>query len=92
MRRMRLTLDLAKQEENFDYDAFFRTCARFFFEYRAGDDNSPEADSGLVDTHPPYYVRINFCAAHFDEFYQTYPSVKEGTPMYIAPEDRILIW
>ena len=30
--------------------------------------------------------------AHFDEFYLTYPSVTEGTPMYIAPEDRVLIW
>ena len=24
--------------------------------------------------------------------YEAFPSVKEGTPMYIAPEDRILIW
>lgn len=47
---------------------------------------------GRVDPHPPYYVRINFTAAQFDEFYQAYPSVKEGTPMYIAPEDRNLIW
>ena len=45
-----------------------------------------------MDTHPPYYVRINFTLAHFDEFYKTYPSVTEGTPMYIAPEDRILAW
>ena len=87
-----LTLDLAKQEENFDYDAFFRVYAKFFFDYAPGDDNSPDAASGWVDTHAPYYVRVNFCVAHFDEFYQTYPSVKEGTPMYIAPEDRILIW
>ena len=45
-----------------------------------------------VSTHPPYYARINFTAAHFDKFYESYPSVTEGTPMYIAPEDRILIW
>ena len=89
---MRLMLDLAKQEESFDYDTFFRASAKFFFDYRAGDDNAPDAGTGYVDSHPPYYVRINFCVAHFDEFYQTYPSVKEGTPMYIAPEDRILIW
>ena len=41
---------------------------------------------------PPYHVRVNFTLAHFDEFYETYPSVKEGTPMYIAPEERILVW
>ena len=89
---LRLTLDLAKQEESFDYDAFFRAYAKFFFDYNPGDDNSPDAATGRVDTHAPYYVRVNFCIAHFDEFYQTYPSVKEGTPMYIAPEDRVLIW
>ena len=30
--------------------------------------------------------------AHFDEFYRTYPSVVEGTPVYIAPEDRVLVY
>lgn len=89
---MRLMLDLAKQEESFDYDAFFRASAKFFFDYRAGDDNAPDAGTGYVDSHPPYYVRINFCVAHFDEFYQTYPTVKEGAPMYIAPEDRVMPW
>ena len=89
---MRLMLDLAKQEEGFDYDAFFRASAKFFFDYRAGDDNAPDAGTGYVDSHPPYYVRINFCVAHFDEFYQTYPAVKEGAPMYIAPEDRVMPW
>ena len=42
--------------------------------------------------HPLYHVRVNFTLAHFDEFYRTYPSVTEGTPMYLAPEDRILVW
>ncbi len=38
------------------------------------------------------YIRVNYTVAQFDEFYEAFPSVKEGTPMYIAPEDRILIW
>ena len=38
------------------------------------------------------YIRINYVVAQFEEFYETFPSVKEGTPMYIAPENRILIW
>ncbi|MBQ6233422.1 MAG: hypothetical protein IJJ80_07905 [Clostridia bacterium] len=42
--------------------------------------------------HPLPYIRVNFTVQHFDEFYQTYPSVTEGTPMYLAPEDRLLIW
>ena len=42
--------------------------------------------------HPLPYIRVHFTVQHFDEFYQTYPSVTEGTPMYLAPEDRLLIW
>ena len=81
-----LLLDLAKQEENFDYDAFFRTCAKSNFAYEPGDDGN------TMNPHPLYHVRVNFTLAHFDEFYRTYPSVTEGTPMYLAPEDRILVW
>ena len=88
---MTLVLDMAKQKDSFDYAACFHAAARFFYDYEPGDDNHPKAD-GHVDSHPPYYVRINFTLAHFDEFYKTYPSVTEGTPMYIAPEDRILAW
>ena len=86
-----LMLDLAKAEENFDYDAFFRAFANFFFDYEYGYDARPDKLAG-VNPHPPYHVRVNFTLAHFDEFYETYPSITEGTPMYIAPEDRILIW
>ena len=44
---------------------------------------------------PPYSmgdIRVCFCVAHFDKFYRAYPSVTVGTPMYIAPEGRILAW
>lgn len=81
-----LMLDLAKQEADFDYDAFFRTCAKVNFAYDPGDDGNNE------NPHPLYHVRVNFTLAHFDEFYRTYPTVTEGTPMYIAPENRILVW
>ncbi len=81
-----LMMDLAKQEEDFDYDAFFRTCAKVNFAYDPGDDGN------TTNPHPLYHVRVNFTLAHFDEFYRTYPSVTEGTPMYLAPEDRILVW
>ena len=92
MTGLTLMLDLAKQEENFDYDAFFRAVAVFSFDYRPGIDDFKPDLYGRVNPHPPYHVRVNFTLAHFDEFYKTYPSVTEGTPMYIAPEDRILAW
>lgn len=83
---LRLVLDLAKQEENFDYEAFFNAYAKCWFCYDKGLDYGPD------NPHPADYVRVNFTVQHMDEFYQTYPSVTEGTPMYIAPEDRILVW
>ena len=86
-----LMLDLAKQKEDFDYEAFFVAFAKFFCDYEPGNDNHT-VPGEPVSTHPPYYARINFTAAHFDKFYESYPSVTEGTPMYIAPEDRILPW
>lgn len=86
---MSLTLDLAKKDEHFNYDAFFRAFAWFFLNY-----NSTAVIPLDVETnpHPIPYIRVNFTVQHFDEFYQTYPSVTEGTPMYLAPEDRLLIW
>ena len=91
MTGMTLMLDLAKQEENFDYDVFFRAFAVFCFDYSPGDDDRPDS-TGHVNPHPPYHVRVNFTLAHFDEFYETYPTVTEGTPVYIAPEDRVLVY
>ena len=87
---MSLTLDLAGKTENFDYDAFFRAFASYFARYY----HSREALANNIAymAYPMGYIRNNFCVAHFDEFYRTYPSVTEGTPMYIAPEDRILVW
>ena len=87
-----LMMDLAKQEDSFDYDAFFRAAADFSFDCRPGVDDFKPDSYGRVNPHPPYHVRVNFTLAHFDEFYETYPTVTEGTPMYIAPEDRTLVY
>ena len=87
---MSLTLDMAKEIENFDYDAYFRAFAYFLCAYLPSREDAVPESAG--DIHPYTYLRINFTVQHFDEFYRTYPSVTEGTPMYMAPEDRILVW
>lgn len=51
-----------------------------------------DGDICKYDVHPVPFARVNYGVAQFDEFYQAYPTVTEGTPMYIAPEDRELIW
>ena len=43
------------------------------------------------DVHAPSVVRINAVVACFDEFYDIY-GVKEGDPMYVAPEERVRRW
>ena len=60
-------------------------------DYEYGDDARPDKLAG-VNSYPLYHVQTNFTLAHFDEFYETYPSVIEGTPMYIAPENQTLVW
>ena len=74
-------------QESENYDIFFGSCAKLWFCYERGADYHQ-----LAYHHSPDYVRVNFTVAHFDEFYETYPTITEGTPMYIAPEDRILVW
>ena len=86
-----LSLDLAKKTEDFDYAEFFRTYAGFF-RTCSPDRETLAEHSRSSNVHPLPYIRINYTVAQFDEFYAAFPSVKEGTPMYIAPEDRILIW
>ena len=87
---MSLSLDLAKKTDNFDYDAYFRAFGHFFSYYFPSREEVNETIA--YETHPLCYLRINFTVQHFPEFYETYPSVTEGTPMYLAPEDRILVW
>ncbi len=44
-----------------------------------------------IDVHAPNIVRINAVVACFDEYYEIY-GVKEGDPMFVAPEERVRRW
>ena len=81
-------LDIAKDDPSFDYDTFFRTFAVLF---RRINTQPYEYICATQDTHPLHYLRINVTLAQFEEFQKTY-GIKEGDGMYIAPEDRVLIW
>lgn len=45
----------------------------------------------ITDVHSPEIARVNAIVPLFDEFYEIY-DVKEGDPMYVAPENRIRRW
>lgn len=87
---MRIVLRIAEKTEGFDYDLFFRSLAGKFYQAFA----TREAAYSLYesDTHPAPFIRLNYILPQFNAFYLTYPSVQEGTPMLIAPENRELIW
>ncbi|MDE7245502.1 MAG: M13 family metallopeptidase [Oscillospiraceae bacterium] len=88
MAGVKCMLLLAKEKENFDYDAFFRAysklwkcvCSREYCELII-----------YQDTHPMDYLRINITLMQLPEFYETY-DIKEGDGMYMAEEDRISVW
>ena len=86
-----LVLDVAKKTEDFDYAEFFLSYAGYFRTCKP-DRDALAAHSRSNHMHPMSYIRINYTAAQFEEFYEAFPSVTEGTPMYIAPENRVLIW
>ncbi len=90
MQGIRLLLDLAAKEEHFDYDVFFRRYARWHRSYYV--DREEYREYFATSMHPSPYVRVNFTLQAMDEFYQTYPSVTEGTPMYLPPEERFFVW
>ena len=86
---MQTRLCFAAKHEDFDYKAFF--------EGGAGIGpilNTPEHELMWIlggDAHPTVVLNTNFTVQQFHEFMDTY-GVKEGDGMYLAPEDRLVIW
>ncbi|MBR4426411.1 MAG: M13 family metallopeptidase [Spirochaetales bacterium] len=85
-----LSLDIAKEYENFNYDEFFRTYALMW--YSIVPDAETAYNKYMGDNHPVDYIRANFTVQMVDEFYSTYPTVVEGAVMYLSPEDRLSVW
>ncbi len=81
-------LKMASKKKDFDYDRFFVRYAQrnkwlslFSYEY----------ETLTQDEHPLFYARTNVSVQQFEEFYETY-DVKKGDNMYLAPEDRLIVW
>ncbi len=85
---MKCLLAIAAQQENFDYDAFFREFATVW-----RMQSLPAYLVTLVasDTHPMRYLRTNATLAQFDDFIDFY-GIQPGDGMYVAPEDRVAVW
>ena len=85
---MKCIIRIANKMDNCDYDKLFRAYAESWASLLRG-----ESLEYLLkyDTHPLDYLRVNIVLQQFDEFIETY-DIKPGDGMYLAPEDRILVW
>ncbi len=88
MTGLQCALRMAEYETDFDYDLFFKKYAELNASIRPYGN---ELECLLQDPHPLDYLRTNVPVQQFEEFYETY-DVREGDRMYLAPEDRLLIW
>ena len=88
MASMKCMLAIAKEQESFDYNAFFRQFARV---WRTKMLPNALLLSVETDNHPLGCLRTNVTVQQFDEFYETF-DIQPGDKMYLAPEDRIAVW
>ena len=85
---LQCALRMASKVDGFNYDKFFTKYAQINANLAI---YSSELTNLLQDEHPRDYLRTNVPVQQFEEFYETY-DVREGDNMYLAPEDRLLIW
>lgn len=88
MAGMKAMLRLAKTIPGFDYKMFFEA---FATNWRGIYPVEFEQYLNYNDPHPKFYQRTNVTVQQFDEFYETY-DIKPGDNMYLAPEERVLVW
>lgn len=58
---------------------------------RIGSASVITGDNYMQDVHSANQVRVNAVVASLDCFYDIY-DIKEGDPMYVAPENRLKLW
>ena len=88
MGSMKCMLAIAREQENFDYNAYFRQFARV---WRTKMLPNAMILTVATDSHPLGCLRTNVTVQQFEEFYETF-DVQPGDQMYLAPEERIAVW
>ncbi len=85
---LKCLLSIAKEQDNFDYDMFFKQVAIIQKEARYEE---AEKEYVATEEHPVEAYRANIPLQNYDDFLNFY-DIKEGDGMYLAPEDRIAVW
>lgn len=85
---MKAALMMAADQQNFDYDVFFRSASKVWAMIRTKNRLISQQQT---DPHPLSNLRVNIPLQHSDEFMETY-DIQPGDGMYLAPEDRVNVW
>ena len=85
---MKCMLTIAEDIPDFDYDLFFRSFASMWVRQTS---YNMESNQAREDEHPLGFFRTNVTLQQFEKFFETY-GIGPGDGMYLAPEDRILVW
>ena len=84
---MKALLSLAWDIPDFDYDAFFRSCAAAMRAHR-----TPEAEAqAIADGQPCEALRLDLTLVQFVDFPNTY-FPQEGDGMYQTEAQQCLMW
>lgn len=80
--------EIVSELENPDYSALYRSIARTWLQ-----TSSREYAQYLnqIDTHSAAKLRVNMPVENCEEFYKTF-NVGENDGMYVAPQNRVVIW
>ena len=84
---MQAVLQIAAEDEDFDYDEFFADVAKSYAMVMTEESFAWYA----ADIQPLYNLRMNVNAQMFDTIYDEF-GVAEGDGMYLAPDERIVMW
>lgn len=87
MTSFKCMLRMAEKIPSFNYDKFFRAYASGYRSLMTLEAQ----ENHLGNEHPMGYLRVNTVLQQFDKFNEVY-DIKEGDGMYLAPEDRVIIW
>ncbi len=80
--------EAVKRMENPDFKQLFETMAR---SWESTATRSTRQYVAQVDVHAPDKLRVNRVLVNLPEFYEAF-DIGPGDGMYVAPEDRVLIW
>ena len=85
---MSVTLDIMSRTQGASYEEYFSNWAKIWCQKA-----KPEYQQLLlsVDVHGPCLLRANMPPRNFPEWYAAF-DVKETDQMYLAPDQRIVIW